>query len=247
MKSEKLFAVVFVFTLMVTGQAVGACSNATLQGNYGFTIGGANSSNQPAATVGQITADGKGGLAGFETISDDGVITENVSTTGNYSIISNCTGTASITPSGGSTSNYGLVLDSAGKQIELVETDKGFTEAGYGLAQVSANCSVAGLKGTYGSHGAGFNASLTPYSVVSQVTLDGAGNFAGTQTGSVGGTIFSDKIAGTYSVNANCIGTSTGTGKHPSHSYFVVVNGGRSALQISADSDLILTFSVEKR
>ena len=246
MKSKKLFATTFCVVLIASARAHGACSNATLEGNYGFTITGVNSSLTLAATVGQITADGKGGLSGVQTTSDDGVIASNVTASGSYAIKSNCTGTASITPNGGSASNYAIIVDSAGKQIEMVEIDKGFTESGYALAQGKATCSLAGIKGAYGLHGGGFDSSTVPYSFADLIKSDGAGNLTGTETGSVGGTIFSTKLASTYTVDANCTGTTSPKGNGSGHTYFVIVDGGNSAFQIQTDSGLIVTSVVEK-
>ena len=42
-----------------------------------------------------------------------------------------------------------------------------------------------------------------------EVQIDGAGNFAGTQSSSVGGNVAQDVKLGTYTVNADCTGTLT--------------------------------------
>jgi hypothetical protein len=61
------------------------CSNATLQGNYGFLVTGTSAGN-PIAILGQITADGIGGLTGMETVNDNGAITDTAPVTGTYKI-----------------------------------------------------------------------------------------------------------------------------------------------------------------
>ena len=225
-----------------------ACSNATLRGNYGFVLSGVNNASALTATVGQITADGSGGLTGSETVSNNGVITSNVSITGSYALNKSCTGTATITPAGGSASNYSLVV--IGTQIQMVETDSGFTESGYAQAQGKANCSNAGIKGTLGFHGGGWkvSSSLIPAAYAAQVKADGAGNVSGTEQGSFGGLIYSVSVTGTYVVNANCTGTITLTDSdgNTTHGNFVLVNGGMSSLTIQTDAGVIATVFVQK-
>jgi hypothetical protein len=147
MTVKQLVLAVLVLGVATAGRASATCTSATLTGNYGYVLTGVNNTATLTATVGQITANGAGSLTGTETVSDDGVISENLTTAGSYTISSNCTGTATITPSGGTASNYALVIDSAQKQVEMVETDSGFTESGYALAQGSATCTLAGVKG----------------------------------------------------------------------------------------------------
>src|ERR1700687_1298632 len=100
MKSTQLVVLVLALGLVMSALPSGACSNATIQGSYGFLLTGVNSSGKLAAVVGQITADGHGGLTGSETMSNNGVINSNVALTGSYSINSNCIGTAGKSPTG---------------------------------------------------------------------------------------------------------------------------------------------------
>jgi hypothetical protein len=87
------------------------CSNATLQGNYGFLVTGTSAGN-PIAILGQITADGNGGLTGMETVNDNGAITDTAPVTGTYKIGSKCVGTATITSQGGTAASYNLAESS---------------------------------------------------------------------------------------------------------------------------------------
>jgi hypothetical protein len=247
MRSIRLLTALVGLGVVVVAQPCVACSNATLKGNYGFVLTGVNNTPVLTATVGQIAADGTGGLTGSETVSDDGVITSNVSITGSYELNKNCTGTATITPAGGSASNYSLVV--VGTQFEMVETDAGYTESGYAQAQGSANCSNAGIKGTFGFRGGGWNvsSSLIPTADAGQVKTDGSGNLTGTQQGSFGGEVYSTPISGTYAVNGNCTGTITYLVEgSTTHANFVVVNGGKSAFSIQTDAGAIVTSFTQK-
>jgi hypothetical protein len=55
--------------LYLSVYASASCSNATLVKIYGFTVTGVNSSGSLTASVGQLTADGKGNFTGIETVS----------------------------------------------------------------------------------------------------------------------------------------------------------------------------------
>jgi hypothetical protein len=232
--------------LYLSVYASASCSNATLVKNYGFTITGVNSSGSLTASVGQLTADGKGNFTGIETVSVAGVISSNVALTGTYSVKTNCTGTAKITA--GSSAKFSLVVVSNGAQIELTRTDAGTSQYGYALAQGTATCTNAGVKNTFGFRGGGYTSSLAPYAYAGQVKLNGLGGITGTESASFGGTIESFSLTGSYSVKSNCTGTATFNGStgNVTHTNFVIVNGGQSAMQIQTDANTILTNFVQK-
>ena len=234
------------FGLCLSVYASAACSNASLVGNYGFTLTGVNGSGLLSAAVGQLTADGAGNFtSGIETESNGGVINSNVALSGTYSIKANCTGTAAITS--GTTSNFTLVVVSAGTQFEFTRTDSGTSQYGYAMAQGKAICTNAGIKSTFGFRGGGFDSSLAPYAWAGQVKLDGLGGITGTESASFGGTTQTFALTGTYSVGSNCTGTATfNGGPTPAHTYFVIVNAGKSAMQIQTDANTIFTNFVQK-
>jgi hypothetical protein len=71
------------------------------------------------------------------------------------------------------------------------------------------HCSEATLKGTYGVFEQGtdvFGPPNAPFPTVltANPTFDGAGNFSGTFTASLGGTIVPGTFTGTYKVTADC-------------------------------------------
>ena len=240
------FALLLGLCLSVYASA--SCSNATLLGNYGFTITGVDATGSLSASVGQLTANGKGNFTGTFTNSTAGVISSNVALTGTYSIKTTCIGTATLTPSGGTAEPFSLVVVSNGGQFELTETKAGSSQYGYALAQGTAICTNAGVKNTFGFRGGGYTSSLTPYAYNGQVKLNGLGGITGTESASFGGTIESFSLKGSYSVNSNCTGTATFNGStgNVSHTYFVIVNGGQSAMQIQTDTSYIVTMFVQK-
>jgi hypothetical protein len=228
--------------------ASASCSNATLLGNYGFTISGVDATGQLAASVGQLIADGTGNFTGTFTNSTAGVISSNVTLTGTYSVKTGCTGTATITPSGGAATNFSLVVVSSGGQFELTETKAGSSQYGYALAQGKATCTNAGVKNTFGFRGGGYTSSLAPNAWAGQVKLDGLGSVTGSEWASFGGTIEHFSLTGSYSVSSNCTGTATfkGSTGNVAHTNFVIVNGGQSAMQIQTDAGTINTNFVQK-
>jgi len=217
-------------------------------GNYGFTTTGVNNTGSLTATVGQLTADGKGKITGVETVSVAGVISPNVPLTGTYSIKSTCTGTAAILSGGGPASNFSLVVVSNGAQTEFSGTDAGTAQYGYAMAQGKAICTNAGIKNTFGFRGGGFSSTLVPYAYSGQIKLDGLGGVTGTESASFGGTIKSLTLTGSYTVNANCTGTATfnGGSGNVMHTNFVIVNGGLSSMQIQTDTNTTNTIFVQK-
>lgn len=74
------------------------------------------------AGVGQIILDGNGSLSGTLTWSVEGTI-NTAPITGTYTENADCTGTATITPTGFSTAHWNFVVVKAGAEILLIQTD----------------------------------------------------------------------------------------------------------------------------
>ena len=62
-----------------------ACSDATLQGNYGILLSGTALGN-PVAIAGQLSLDGAGSITGLETINTNGVMMISAQVSGTYSL-----------------------------------------------------------------------------------------------------------------------------------------------------------------
>ena len=245
--SVRKHGIVLLLGACLSVYASATCSNATLVGNYGFTITGVNGSGLLMAAVGQLTADGKGNLTGIEALSDGGVVTSNIALTGTYSLKASCNGTSIITGNGSSAS-FNLVVVSNGAQIEMEKTVAGTAQYGYALAQGKATCTNAGIKNVFGFRGGGYTApSMAPNSWDGQVKLDGLGNITGNESASFGGTIQSFSLTGTYTVSSNCTGTAVFSGGgSQSNTFFVIVNGGQSLMQIETDANSINTNFVQR-
>jgi hypothetical protein len=221
---------------------VAACSNAILTGNSGFIVTGTDSSG-PTAASGQITADGKGSFVGMETVSENGTIGDEIPVTGTYTIRADCTGKGAITPKGGSSSHFTFVVVSGATELELIRTDAGTTQSGSLQAEGAATCTTKGVQGTYGLQGSGTLVGLGPIAFSGQVKLH-QGVISGTESGSVGGQIFTgEKVSGAAKIGSNCFGKAVVSINHQStlHLDLVVVNGGKEILLIDTDSGVVLT------
>jgi hypothetical protein len=122
----------------VTAQAAGRpCSEATLRGNYAFTVDGQIfPPNAPARTlrgVAMARFDGKGGFTQVDHATLNGVPMWSGwrPATGTYALNSDCTGTGSILPSDGSPAiQLHMVVFDNGQQIRTIVDGNAVTSAG---------------------------------------------------------------------------------------------------------------------
>lgn len=234
MKIQKIcFAVLVCATTMAAGSASAAtCSNATVNGVWGYIVG---------AAVGQFTADGKGNLTGSQTVSNSGVI-ETQTYTGTYSMAKNCTGSVAVDFTGGGTSSSNIVADDAHKGLQVINTNSGEVAEGFGLAQGVVSCGLTGKKATFAASLLGKIVGAGGAAYGAQVILDGKGNVSGSGTFDVNGTIVSSSFTGTYTENANCTGTIqiVPSGLPTTNFNFVVVNAGKEILLIETDPNTVV-------
>jgi hypothetical protein len=110
-----------------------ACDASSLSGAYGYTLNGFAYDNQfnlyLVGAAGRVTADGNGNLTGADTLSFDGSVTKR-QYTGTYTVNEDCTGTLTFATSGGSTTHADFVAVNNAKEVNLVQTDSGFTVTG---------------------------------------------------------------------------------------------------------------------
>jgi len=244
---SKIWFVLAVVALMafVSNASATTCSNASVKGLYGLLITGYDSSGLYQSGVGQIKANGTGSFTGIESVSDDGVIYNNQSLTGTYSISADCTGSGTIkNVKNGLLSHYNFVVDPVGNQIEAAGTDSGHgTASGYALAQGTAACSTAAAEGTYGFHGGGYLVGKGVLQFNGQYVLNGAGKISGIETRIVDGTVISaSAISGTYTMASTCRGTISYTfDGSPVKLNIIMVSGGTSFFAIETDVDTVST------
>jgi len=103
----------------------GACSNRTLQGDYGFAVEGlilpAPGVSIPVRGLHVTHFDGKGNLTQVDSILLNGdPISDWTPVTGTYHVDANCTGTMLLHPSNGGFVNLRIVVVRNGKEIHAV-------------------------------------------------------------------------------------------------------------------------------
>lgn len=129
-----------VFGLGIATQAQAgedkACSNASLQGSFGYSSTGTllDSYVPPPfagsfAEVGRQTFDGKGNTSGTATISSNGNINR-VTIQGTYTVNADCTGSMTLfIPDFGATVHADFVIDRDGAEIRAIVTETGVIES----------------------------------------------------------------------------------------------------------------------
>jgi hypothetical protein len=255
MRLQTISLAIFVCVTMigVMPAAMAVCSNATLQGTYGYFHG--RQGGNPSGTdmvVGQFTADGAGNLsAGSWTEAVSGGAISTGSFRGSYTISQTCTGTLKF----GNEDNghnipahYNIVLDQANHGFQMIENDKTANQPGFGLALATATCGLTGKKQTLATNFLGLNSSSLIEAMVGQFTLDGQGNISGTATFAIAGVISNVPVTGKYTQKSNCLGTAHVKPKGFSTMNFatVAVNGSTELLLIETDKGTYLAGTAQQ-
>ena len=102
------------------------CSNASVKGSYGLSCEGTLIGVGPLAVIGVFTADGRGKGSEVETISFNGVISQEVPFTVTYSVNQDCTGSFVSTGADGSVFHNDFMIDANKKEFRLMPTEPGF-------------------------------------------------------------------------------------------------------------------------
>jgi len=214
-------------------------SNASLNGVFGYFHG------RPGAlgstiVLGQLTLDGQGTITSASwTWENDGTFSSGT-TTGTYSVSTNCTGTLTLNDEDNSPnpSHFNIYLNAGNTMFQIIQSDQNWNQPGFGLAQGTVTCGLSGKKLVLTTNLAGLASGL-PADTVGQVTLDGEGRISGTETFTNNGIVTALAVAGTYTENSNCTGTwqITPTGSTTSNFNTVVVNSGRELLLIQTNNN----------
>jgi hypothetical protein len=110
------------------------CSVATLSGTYVSASDGVQIRDKdrvPFASAGLDVFDGAGQVKGVFSISFNGLIEQNLTLSGTYTVNADCTGTWTTTDSTGSTVvHFDLFIAPDGSHFTFVQTDPGFVTSG---------------------------------------------------------------------------------------------------------------------
>ncbi len=131
----KAIAMVVLSALVALGiplsvQAQPSCSNATLNGSFGYTNTGtilAGPDAGPFGGVGRQTFDGKGNTEATASVSVNGTI-YHATIKGTYAVNANCTGSMTLVVNAGTetfTNHVDLVIVHGGAEFQAINTDPG--------------------------------------------------------------------------------------------------------------------------
>lgn len=223
-----LSVVVFFFASSAIAQN---CTNANYSGAYFFLQQGTalNMGAQVAyASLGKLTADGKGGVSGSGTEHIGNSTIRTFTFTGTYAVNPDCSGTRSltVTPAGGpSNSSTGFFqLVSGGREVNSVTTDSGLVATSVAYRALS-QCNAASLSGRFaGSRMSEDYTQKDVFGSVLTVAFDGQGGvtlLSGATNSLNSGVTLATTGKGTYSINADCTGSTA-------------LNGGTTAFEVAA-------------
>lgn len=157
----------------------GGFSNASLNGQYAFSMSGTDDVGSFFGRIGSIIADGNGRItSGLEDVADFSSGTGTFDfTSGTYSIDSDGRGTLHLVNSTGTT-NYSITLGSTTKGY-IIQMDSFATAGGSFVKQDPTAFSLPGIAGGYVFDVSGFDNGGVPESIVGRFTADGAGGVTG--------------------------------------------------------------------
>ncbi len=214
--STRLLGISLALFLLFTTPAVyaslpGNCSLASLNGSYSFFEAATLVGNPAMRMVssGIIRFDGNGNHSGESITNVEGLGVAAVDTfTGTYAVNSDCTYSGELTGGGVTFHFVGTITgDGMLRETRYVITDPGWVALGTVKRIQPAACSMATLKGSYALFGEGTVTTFTPPAPIAHaglVTYDGAGNFFGSDTIMLNGTMIPDTFTGTYTVTGEC-------------------------------------------
>jgi hypothetical protein len=166
--------------------------------------------------IGQVTADGNGGVNGAATLSLDGSIIRRTFS-GTYAVNPDGTGTMSLHPSWGPVIDVDIVVGAGGREVTFVLTDDSNVISGAMQAQIliqpatqPQTYDVTSLSGGYQFNISGYaydsQGYADPITEVGRLSLDGNGGITGSDTVTLG-FIVRRTFTGTYSLNADGTGS----------------------------------------
>lgn len=232
-------------------RASGTCTNpnSILHATYGWeshALGAAGNTKAPKigdfvpfVQVGHMTFDGNGNFSGAHDTNQGGGLLPHVDS-GTYSVNSDCT-TGTVSFATGVGFKMSIVITNGGQEIKYVGANTGNINSGT-MRLMAASCSASILSGnsygyaTDGLVGAGGSnafprvGGFVPFAHGGQISFGADGSISGVDNENFGGVLMPGQaIAGTYSVNSDCTGTTTMTiaGIDNSWHFVILQDSGR--------------------
>jgi hypothetical protein len=236
------------FAIEAQAQITATCTNASLNGSYHYLFTGtvvSGSSTVSYAELGTLTLDGNGNItSGSSTTSTAGVIAQ-TSFTGTYSVQSSCSGTGTWTANSVTTTFGFQVVRGGLVALSQVTVAGKVVDGHFYRVAPGVSCNTEAVAGPYGVLLSGWTYSgttSTPYNAVGQDVFDGVSSFTTSFTLNVGTSGASALTGtGTYSLAANCAGTSTTNVGGITYHYNVARAEGGTVLVMQTDANTVIT------
>lgn len=233
---------VFVCVLSVAPNAQARhdreCSEASLNGNYGWMLNGTIFGRGFIGGIGVYSFDGNGNLSTHGTVAFEDTGLGHPNFTGTYTVKPDCTGSLNH-PMG---LPHEIVIIDGGKEILEIAAESDRVMTWVSKKQGLEECTEASLNGSYGLIGHGTNVARGLEVAVGVITFDGSGHWslAVTEVHLDTDVEHITNPNGTYTVNPDCTGslelpTQIGLGTWD----FVIADGGNEILQIATTADPI--------
>src|SRR5438552_1993479 len=242
-----VLGIAFLFVVLPP-QAKSTCTNpnSILHATYGWeghALGASGNTQGPKiggfgafVQVGHLTFDGNGNFSGaHDTMAGAGLLPHVDS--GTYSVNSDCT-TGTVSFATGVGFKMSIVITVGGQEIKYLGTITGNINSGT-LRLMAASCSASilggnsygyatdGLVGAGGGNGFPRIGGFVPFAHAGQISFGTDGSISGVDNESFGGVLMPGQpVAGAYSVNSDCTGTTTMTIAGIDQSWnFVILQG----------------------
>ena len=132
---KRIFSVLFALAVVVTTTSTvyAQCSNATLTGSYAFSTPGFTTTGRgtvvghegPFAAMGVLAFDGAGSISISYTFAFRGVISPGLTSSGTYTVNSDCTGSLTDTTID---VHFNIATVGGGAEFFAIQTDEGNTD-----------------------------------------------------------------------------------------------------------------------
>ena len=193
----------------------GACSTATLSGNYSATLTGRGFTSgtifsATTESVGSVSFDGLSKIMFTLTNNTNKIFNTPLTLSGTYSLQANCIGNVSITS--GDTASFMLQSYNQGKNYLIVGEDGVYQFTGSGDL-LPATCPTNLTAGSYPINGTGFGLSSgalsATFNVLGLIQISGTSTVAMNVSLATNSGAKSISATGSYTVMPDCVGTAT--------------------------------------
>ena len=229
--------------LLLPALAADVCDPRPFQGAYAFQLSGetrisSDGKPKPAASIGNLTFDGEGGVSGYSSAQYAGYLQGNP-ITGKYEAQTDCSIAWSLQDDSGAFQHFAGKMTPDFTHIDFHQTDPGGPQQGL-MMRTSDSCGTATLHPQYRFTISGSFTPMLDGQEAHRVALSGT---AGVTGGKMSFTYSSDTPAvdGTVAVDSDCTVHVEIAGSSPMKLRGFLVDGGKEILAIQTDPGFTVT------